>query len=129
MLNTILTDPENGYLYVRVDGEVTRADYEKFEPAFRQLAGSREKPLPIMVEIGDEFSDWNSAKTVWDESRFGSRHRERLGRIAVVGDGRVQQWSAHASNLLPGVELRFFEHAKRANAEQWLRGEPMTELP
>lgn len=129
MLNTILTDPESGYLYVRVDGELTRADYDRFEPDFRQLARSRAQPLPIMVEISDDFSDWSGAKALWEETRFDSRHRELFGRVAVVGDGRVRHWATQASQLLPELELRFFEHAKRANAAQWLRGEPLTELP
>ena len=130
MLHTILTDTATGgYLYIRVDGELTREDYERFEPDFSKLAESRAQPVPIMVELGDDFSGWDSAKALWDEVKFDAKHRKQFGRIAIVGDGRLQQWATSASDWAFDAEIRFFEHAKRANAEQWLRGEPLTELP
>lgn len=129
MLNSILTDPENGYLYIRIDGELTREDCERFEPDFGKLAESRSQPVPILLEFSDDFSGWDRAKALWDEGGYDAKHRKQFGRIAVVGDSRLQQWAERASDLVSDAQIRFFEHAKRANAEQWLRGEPLTELP
>ena len=128
MLHAILTDPDNGYLYIRADGELTKEDYAGFVPAFDQLVEADDRKIPIMVELGTDFSGW-SMKGLWDELKFDAKHRKQFGRIAVVGDNRWEKWGAELSDVFFDAEMRFFEHAKRANAEQWLLGQPMTELP
>ena len=128
MLHAILTDTENGYLYIRADGELTKDDYANFVPAFQQLTRTSDKPLPIMIELGTDFSGW-SMKGLWQQLKIDERHRDQFGRIAVVGDNRWEQWGTELSDVFFDAEMKFFEHAKRANAEQWLKGERMTELP
>ena len=128
MLHAILTDTENGYLYIRADGEVSKDDYANFVPAFKQLTRTSDKPFPIMIELGTDFSGW-SMKGLWQELKIDERHRDQFGRIAVVGDNRWEQWGTELADVLFDAEMKFFEHAKRANAEQWLKGERMTELP
>ena len=128
MLHAILTDPDNGYLYIRADGELTKDDYASFVPAFNQLIKSSGKAYPIMVELGTDFSGW-SMKGLWEELKFDERHRKQFGRIAVVGDNRWEKWGTELADVFFDAEMRFFDHAKRANAEQWLLGQKMTELP
>ncbi|MEO8249116.1 MAG: STAS/SEC14 domain-containing protein [Burkholderiales bacterium] len=128
MLTATLTDPETGYLYLRADGELTQQDYEHLAPPMAKLLDSRGKSLPIMIELGPDFSGW-SMKALWEEIKFDAEHRKQFGRIAVVGDGKWEQWGTEISDFFLDAEMQFFTHAKRANAEQWLRGEPLTELP
>lgn len=126
MLHAILTDPDNGYLYIRADGNLGQEDYENFLPAFKQLVRSDERKLPVMVELGTGFDGAAGMQGLWDALKLDDAgQRERFSRIAVVGDGRAQPPGLGSA----GAELRFFEHAKRANAEQWLMGQPITELP
>lgn len=126
MLHAILTDPDNGYLYIRADGQLGPQDYENFVPSFRQLVKSDERKLPLMIELGTDFDGGAGMRGLWDALRLDdASQRDRFSRIAVVGDSGSQPPGAGSV----GSEVRLFEHAKRANAEQWLMGQPITELP
>ena len=128
MLHAILTDPDNGYLYIRADGQLSEKDHTDFIPALDQLTRSDVRKLPVMLELGNDLDD-SDVKKLWKALKLDGGRRDRFSRIAVVGDGPQER----AESGLPGVsfddEMRFFEHAKRANAEQWLRGEPLTPIP
>lgn len=126
MLTATLTDPDTGFLYIRADGELTQQDYDHLASSLAKLLESRGKPFPMMIELGPDFSGW-TMKALWADLKFDAEHRTRFGRIAVVGEGKWEQWGTQISDFLLDAEMRFFTRAKRANAEQWLRGEALTD--
>ena len=109
----------DGVLHVFADGQLTTEDFEGFVPRFDALAG--DWPRPMLVELGASFSGW-SLGGLWNDLKFDFHHRQQFGRIAVLGDKFWQKRVTEAWNpLFPG-EMRYFEAAKRDEAEQWLRG-------
>ena len=108
----------DGVLHIIADGQLTTGDYVGFVPKFEMLAGKG--PSPMRIELGPGFTGWSLA-ALWRDLKFDYRHREQFGRMAVIGDKRWEKWGTElTSPFFPG-EMRFFEHGREAEAEEWLR--------
>ena len=109
----------DGVLHIFADGQLTTEDYVDFVPRFEALAGSG--PAPMLIELGPAFTGWSLA-ALWRDLKFDYRHREKFGRMAVIGDQRWEKWGTELTDpLFPGAR-RFFERLEAEQAEKWLRG-------
>jgi hypothetical protein len=43
-----------------------------------------------------------------------------VDRMAVIGDQRWQHWITRASDVVPGIDARFFKPDQRIEARSWL---------
>ena len=111
------------YLVIRAGGTLSKQDYEaavpEIENALRQRAG---RPLRVLILL-EGFRGWE-IDALWQELKFDMRHNDDFGRIAVVGDSRVQEWGTKLSKPFFDAELRYFDEAEREAAEAWLSVAP-----
>ncbi len=114
-----IEDTKAGYLHISVDGELDASDYRDFVPRFEALARAKSPPLPMLIELGSQFSGWSLAG-LWQELKFDLTHAEVFGPIAVVGDNRWERWGTEVSDPFFNAELRYFETAHKHRAESWL---------
>ena len=114
-----IEDTGTGYLHITADGELEPAQYDAFVPAFERLVRARTPPVPMLIDLGAQFSGWSLAG-LWKELKFDAEHAEVFGPIAIVGDKRWEKWGTELSNPFFSAEMRFFEPAQRVQAERWL---------
>ena len=114
-----IKDSGKSYLHIAVDGELNPADYEGFVPDFESRVQARTPPVPMLIDLGPQFSGWSLAG-LWEELKFDFAHAEVFGPIAIVGDKRWEKWGTELSNPFFSAEMRFFERAQRQQAERWL---------
>ena len=107
----------DGILRIYADGQLKTDAYADFVRRFERLA--RDEPCPMRIELGPDFSGWSVA-ALWQNQKVVSARGERLGRIAVVGDGRWDEWAKELSDNPFAEEMRFFELDQAAAAEEWL---------
>ena len=110
-------DREN-YLVCRVSGQLTEADYDAAIPELENELLLRHEPLRLMIVLEDfRGRDFGA---LWKELKFDVRHSSDFGRIAVLGDSKMEEWGAHLTLPLLGSEVRYFDRTERAAARAWL---------
>jgi hypothetical protein len=114
---TIEHDREN-YLVCRVSGRLTEADYEAAVPELENELLLRGEPLRLMIVLED-FRGWDIA-ALWEDLKFDIRHGSDFGRIAVLGDSKLEEWGTHLTKPFLGSEVRYFDLEDRPAARAWL---------
>lgn len=114
---TIEHDREN-YLVCRVSGRLTEADYEAAVPEIENALVLRDEPLRMMIVLED-FRGWDIA-ALWEDLKFDIRHSSDFGRIAVLGDTKLEEWGTHLTKPFLGSEMRYFDLKDRPAARAWL---------
>lgn len=109
---------EKKFIVLRASGRLTETDYEAAVPEIENALTLRGKPLRMMIRLED-FRGWHLG-ALWDELRFDARHRDDLGRIAVVGDAKWQEWGTKLSKPFFSNELRYFDWKEMDRAKAWL---------
>lgn len=106
------------YLVCRVSGRLTEADYEAAVPELENELLLRDEPLRLMIVLED-FRGWDIA-ALWEDLKFDIRHSSDFGRIAVLGDSKLEEWGARLSRPFLASEVRYFDLGDRAAAQAWL---------
>lgn len=108
----------DGILECRVSGTLGKADYEAAVPELERAIESAEGPLRLMIRLED-FHGWDMAG-LWEELRFDLRHRDDLGRVAVLGESRVEEWLTRLSKPFFDAPVRYFAPPEVEAARAWL---------
>lgn len=111
---------EGKLLEVLVTGKLTAADYEHFTPEVERLIQQYGK-INILFEMS-EFHGWE-AGAAWEDTKFGFRHFSDIGRLAVVGEKKWQEWMVTVCRPFTKAEIRYFDHAAAAEARTWAAGQ------
>ena len=116
--------PEQGYVELRLEGKIERADFEEVAEKLGKLMDERGKVgliKHIVSFTGIEPS------VLWDDLKFAFRHLKHVGPVAVVSDKKwIEVWTKLAAPLW-WSEARFFEEDDLDDAREWL-AEKMAEL-
>ena len=76
----------------------------------------------MLIELAPDFAGWDRAG-LWQDIEFDLGHKDRFGRMAIVGTKNWEEWGTKLSTLMfPGSQLRFFEAPRMKEAEAWARG-------
>jgi len=65
-----------------------------------------------------DFAGWDLGG-LWRDLKFDARHKDSFGRIAIVGDGKWEEWGTKLLNPLFKAEMRFFQPPELRHAEEW----------
>ncbi|MGV2497661.1 STAS/SEC14 domain-containing protein [Pelagerythrobacter aerophilus] len=112
---------ENGLVRVRAGGTLESSDYDRLVPLFERIAAREQGTVPMVIELAPDFSGWDLGG-IWRDLQFDLKHKEKFGRIAVVGTKDWHKWATKLSDtLFPPAEMRFFDIGARDHAERWAR--------
>lgn len=113
-------DRPNGFIIVRASGVLTANDYKSAVPEIEHAIELSGRPLRVFLRLED-FRGWE-VKALWEELKFDLRHRRDTGRVAVIGDTKLEEWGTGAAATFAKAEMRFFSYDQEAEARRWLRG-------
>jgi hypothetical protein len=115
-------DRSGGLIVLRASGELTTQDYETAIPALEHALEQSGGPLRVLMRLED-FRGWEIGALLRDlESNL--RHRGDFGRIAVIGETRLEAWGSTLSAPFSKAEMAFFTVDQQAEALAWLRDAP-----
>ena len=106
-----------GLLEVHASGKLTMEDYEGFIPAVELLIKQYGK-IDILFEMSD-FHGWETG-AMWKDTKFAFRHFSDIGRLAVVGEKKWQEWMTIACRPFTRAAIRYFDLANVGDALAWL---------
>jgi hypothetical protein len=70
--------------------------------------------------MGEEFVGW-TVSAVWDDARFGLKHRADFEKIAVVGGPGWVEWCIRFTAFPIAGDVRTFSADRLQDAWDWVR--------
>ena len=105
---SILPQTSGNLLVVSADEKLTTKDYEEtFIPALESIIAAHAKINAVLV-FEPSFSGWEMG-AVWEDAKFGVKHRTDFNRIAVVGAPQWVSWATRVGELFIHGEAASFE--------------------
>lgn len=109
--------PTENLVTIRASGQLTTTDYDRtipeLEEAIRKADGSLNAVIHVEALKGAELG------ALWKDLKFDVEHLNDFRRIAVVGEGKLQEVGTRASGLLTGAKVEFFEPDASDEARRW----------
>ncbi|GIU05468.1 MULTISPECIES: STAS/SEC14 domain-containing protein [unclassified Shewanella] len=98
-------------------GKLTHEDYEYMVPMLESaIAGVEDPEINVLADIS-ELDGWE-LRAAWDDLKLGVAHGKAFEKIAIVGEGRLQEWMAKLADWFTPYDAKFFESKKEAR--DWL---------
>lgn len=115
----IMSESKGKVLGVRLTGKVTDQDYEKtFIPALEKLLAEHGK-IRCVYYMDEDFKGWEIG-AMWDDAKFGVKHRDDFEKIAVIGGPKWAEWGTKlASHVLSG-EVKTYSGDQLSDAWKWI---------
>jgi hypothetical protein len=116
----IMPESEGSALALKATGKLTDADYKrvlipKIEENIKQFAKAR-----VLLYLPEGFAGWE-AHAMWDDARFGVRHRNDFEKLAVVGGARWVEWATKIGAHFMKGEVKTFPEVRLMEALDWVR--------
>ncbi|HEY4299661.1 MAG TPA: STAS/SEC14 domain-containing protein [Candidatus Didemnitutus sp.] len=112
--------PETGTdtLVVEASGKLTAKDYEDiFIPKLDQLI-QQHKKIRIVIYFTDSF-DGVELGAMWEDAKFGLKHKDDVERMAIVGGPQWMAWMTKVgSHFMPG-KFKVFVATALQEAISW----------
>lgn len=117
MTATLTTNPDACLAEIRVDGRVTREDFDALAPAFEAFVDAC--GTIRLIEIIESLDGFDSG-LIWQGLKLDLRVLPHISHCAVVGDIGWLSPLSKAAGALVSTRLRTFARAEEADARRWL---------
>jgi hypothetical protein len=114
-------------LVIHATGILSSADYEtRFVPMVEAKI-SRHGKINLIMYLDENFEGWDIG-AIWDDARFGLKHRHDFKRVAVVGAQVWFKWAYNLGSKFLDGKFHTFDQDDLAGAIAWARVPlPLTE--
>ena len=111
-------EPGTNVLEIRVTDKLTERDYARIDPVLSAMIREHGK-IRLLFDLFERSS--LDIAALWEDVKFEVRHVGHVERLAVVGEGRLQELVTRAFNWFTKAEIRYFEHTQNYVAREWLK--------
>ncbi len=116
----VLAKTQGKTLVVRLTGKATDQDYKKvFIPALENLLKEHGK-VRCVYFMDEGFQGWEVG-AMWDDAKFGIKHRNDFEKIAVVGGPKWAEWSTKIAAHLVSAEIKTYPADQLDDAWSWVK--------
>ena len=114
----ILPESSGNFLAVSATEQLTVDDYEKvFIPKLEELIRNYEK-VRVLILFHDNFTGWEPG-AMWDDARFGVRHKNDFEKIAIVGASSWIEWASKLGAHFMAGQLKSYASENFKDAINW----------
>ena len=107
-------------LEIEASGKLSESDYHQFLPEVERLINKHGK-ISILFEMS-QFHGWE-AGALWEDIKFDFKHFAHIGRLAMIGETKWQEWMAKFCRPFTTATIRYFDRADSQAARSWLAGQ------
>ena len=116
----VLPESQRNILGIKASGKLTHQDYtDVLIPRLETIIKEQGKAR-VLCNMGEEFHGWE-LEAMWDDAKFGLKHKNDFEKFAVVGGSRWVEWGAKLGALLISGELKTFSHGQFNEAWTWIK--------
>ena len=110
---------ESGVLVISPEGKLEPQDFAavaaEVDPFIEERGG-----LPGLMISAETFPGWDSFEALLTHIRFVRDHHRKIGRVALVSDGKLLSRVPRLADYFVSAEVRHFVTEDREGAMQWL---------
>lgn len=117
MVETI-KNTEDGLLGFKFSGKLHDEDYNKFVPTVEKAIKKHNK-VKVLAQF-ENFEGWDQ-KAMWDDFKFGTEDARKIGRLAMVGDKKWEEWMTKIAKPFMKGKVKYFDHNQIDDAWNWLQ--------
>jgi SpoIIAA-like len=116
----VLPQSQGKTLGVCFTGKATDEDYEKvFVPTLEKLIKEHGK-IRCLYFMDEGFQGWELG-AMWDDAKYGIKHRNDFEKIAVVGGPKWAEWATRIASHLVSAEIRTYSADQLDDAWSWVK--------
>ena len=122
----VLETEQGKYLGAEISGGYTKNDVEEFKKAFEACLEGGDK-ISVLVKIDELKIADTEFGAFWEDSRYAMQNIDKIGRIAIVGDSKLEGLLVKMDNMIFGdadkgrVE-KYFDVSRTAEAWDFIKG-------
>ena len=115
-----LVERDGSAVRFRLSGKITDEDYETvLIPTITGILDWHAK-VNCAMEFTDEYEGYELG-AMWEDTKFGLKHKNDFGRVAVVGASRWIEWGVKIGSKLMDGELRTFPSEEADKGWEWVK--------
>jgi hypothetical protein len=119
MMIEVLPKSQGKTLGVRFTGKATDEDYEKvFMPALENLIKEHGK-IRCVYFMDEGFQGWELG-AMWDDAKFGIKHKSDFEKVAVVGGPKWAEWCTKIASHFVSGETKTYPADQLDDAWSWV---------
>jgi hypothetical protein len=113
-------EQDNNIICIQAKDKLTHEDYEQvLIPRLEQLIKEHGK-VRVLFAMGDDCHGWEPA-AMWDDAKFGMKHRTDFEKCAVVGGPKWVEWATKLGAVIISGEVRTFSADQLVEAQIWIK--------
>ncbi len=105
-------------LTLSVKGKLEHEDYQVMVPMLESAIEGVKDPIIYALIDCTELEGWE-LRAMWDDLKFGLKHRSDFSKIALIGNKSWQSWATKVGGWFISGETKFFDNEHDALA--WLQ--------
>lgn len=115
---TIMPESTDQMLALQATGTLTQADYQDVcLPALQKIIDEYEVANAVFYMDAD-FKGWEMA-AMWEDTKFGIKHRNHFARIAIVGGPDWIHWGVKLGELMMDSKIKTYSPNQLQEALKW----------
>ncbi len=115
----VLPESQGKFLWVRARGKITSRDYEEVLIPRLESAIQEQGKVRLLCQVEEDFQGME-AGAMWDDTKFGMKHRKDFEKMALVGGTRWMDWLMKLFSPLMEGELKAFSQEQLQEAWEWV---------
>jgi hypothetical protein len=114
----IMSESTGRMLAVKTTGTLTDKDYtDVWIPALQKIIDEFEF-ANVLLYMDDNFKGWE-IKAMWEDAKFGLKHRKDVAKIAIVGGPAWVKWGIKLGESMIDSEIKTYEPEEIQKALGW----------
>lgn len=109
-------------LAYRIDHKLSREEAKHIADELAGTIHATGGPIRVLIDL--QSFPYAELGALWEDLKFDVKHASDLERFALVGDGKVEEWTTRVFCLLTRTECRCFGKGQLDEAWEWLTGQP-----
>jgi hypothetical protein len=115
---TLTEDAGGKVLAIKINGKLSKEDYEQFVPKVEELIKQQGK-VRILMEMHD-FHGWEMG-ALWEDIKFDVKHFRDIERLAMIGESKWEAGMAVFCKPFTTAKIKYFDASNADDARQWIR--------
>jgi len=114
----VMSESTERMLAVKATGTLTDKDYtDVWIPALQKIIDEFEV-ANVLLYMDDNFKGWEM-KAMWEDAKFGLKHRQDFSKIAIIGGPTWVKWGIKLGEMMIDSEVRTYEPEEIQEALGW----------
>ena len=114
-----LPESQKQLLVAKMLGRLTVEDYEQILiPKLDEIIGEYQKVRAVII-VDESFTGWELG-ALWEDAKYGLKHRHDFDKIAMVGASHWLEKAVKLGSVFIDSEVKTFDVDKLSDALVWI---------